>query len=1025
MKKKYFILLTFLSLAICFVSNKANAQEEKSIVVKSVVNDKDGNPIANAEVFSGNAYTRSDADGKFSIKVEPGARVIIEANAYEDVSFTIDEIKNRTKITLKSTKFLYEKEAKVNLAFRQTFEGDVVGTISKVNTSDVSKYDNSIWADNVLTGRTLGMIGSNNIRGIGIGINVADLTGSGLNSGNTLFVVDGLPRDITNLRMSEIEEITVLKDVNASVLYGSAAVNGVIMITTKRGEAFKNKSKFSVNSGISTPRATPKFLNSADNMTYFNQARINDGLTAQYSDATIENYRSGNKYRYPSVDYYSSEYMKSFKNYVDMVGEFSGGNDVAKYYSNIGWYSDGGILNFGQGANARNNIFNVRGNVDLKINKWIKTAIDGVATFGGNKRQRGDYWTAAATNRPFEFAPLIPISMIDPADALLKGRKNDVDGQYLLGGTTSFLTNAIADGYSGGELQSIQRKFSFNNRVDVDLEPVTKGLSFHTNISFDYLMSYDQTVSNQYSTYMPTWDAASDKILSLTQYGVDARPGTQVVGNTNFYRKFGFYGLLSYDRTFHEDHHVTGSLLGYGSNSKEQGDFQGVKQAHLGLQVTYIYKNKYLADFSGAFVNSVKLQQGHNKGFSPTIGLAWMLKNEDFLSSAKAVDYLKLRLSAGIINSDIPIGGFYYYDNRYTTSGSYGWDEAVRSRSGVMSSWPNSPDLGFVKRNEINIGTEGLFFNKTLGAEVNLFYDLYNGLVSRPATTYPSFYSDFIPYQNFNAENYKGVEFGVNFNKTIGNWKFYLGVNSLYVTSNRTKVDEVYNNDYQYRQGRPVDATFGLEAIGLFQDAADIKASPIQSFGTVRPGDIKYKDQNGDGVVDSNDEVYLRRYQTPWSGGIQVKIAYKSLTLFVSGEGRSGAKNFLEGDYYWVDGTKKYSEVVLNSWTPATAATATYPALSSQTNSNNYRRSSFWLYNNDYFQIRKVQLSFTMPEKISKKLLLKDLDLFVDASNLYQFAKNLKIRDTNVSFTAGTSSTPFKGYEPYYRTFSMGLKANF
>ncbi len=1013
MKKKYTIILAFLSLALLFISNNVRAQEEKSIVVKSVVNDQDGKPVVNAEVFSGNSFTRTDAEGKFSIKVEPGSKLIIEAQNFDIATFTVDEAKIRTKIVLNPTKFLYENDAKVNLAFRQAYEGDVVGTISKVNTTEVGSYDNAIWADNILTGRTLGMIGSNNIRGLGIGINVADLTGSGLNSGNALFVVDGLPRDITSLRLSEIADITVLKDVNASVLYGSAAINGVILITTKRGEAFKNMSSFSVNSGLSTPRALPKYLNSADNMTYYNQARINDGLTAPYADATIESYRSGDKYRYPSVDYYSSEYLKSFKNYVDLKGEFSGGNEVAKYYSNIGWYSDGGILNFGQGAKARNNIFNVRGNVDLKINKDIKTSIDGTATFGDNKRQRGDFWGAAGTNRPFEFAPLIPFTYIDAADVMLKGRKNDVDGLYLLGGNTTYQTNALADGYSGGVLESINRKFSFNNRVDVDLNKVTTGLSFHSNISFDYLISYDQTVANQYSVYEPTWDATTDKILSLKQYGLDARPGTQVVGNTFFYRKFGFYGLFSYDRTFNNVHHLSGSLLGYGSNSKEQGDFQGVKQAHLGLQVNYVYNKKYLIDFSGAFVNSVKLQQGNNRGFSPTLGIAWMAKSEEFLSSVKAIDYLKLRLSAGVINSDLPIGGFYYYDNRYTTSGSYAWDEAVRSRSGVMSSWPNSPDLSFVKRNEINLGIEGLFFKKTIGAEVNVFYDVYNGLVSRPGTQYPSFYSDFIPYLNFGSQNYKGIEVALNFNKSVGNWKFYLNVNALYITSKQTKVDEVYNNAYQYRQGQPVDATFGLQALGLFKDQAEISASPIQSFGTVRPGDIKYKDQNGDGIVDANDEVYLRRYQTPFSGGVQLKISYKGLTLFVAGEGRSGAQNFKESNYYWVDGNKKYSEVVLNAWTPATAATATFPALSSQTSSNNYRRSSYWLYNNDYFQIRKVQLTFNMPDRISKAMKMKKLDLFVDASNIFQFAKNLEIRDLNI------------GGEPYYRTFSVGLKANF
>ena len=240
-----------------------------------------------------------------------------------------------------------------------------------------------------------------------------------------------------------------------------------------------------------------------------------------------------------------------------------------------------------------------------------------------------------------------------------------------------------------------------------------------------------------------------------------------------------------------------------------------------------------------------------------------------------------------------------------------------------------------------------------------------------------------------------------------------MGANLLYVTSKRLIVNEIYDNDYQYRKGYPKDATFGLEAVGLFKDQADIDNSPFQSFGAVKPGDIKYKDQNNDGVVDFNDEIYLRRWQAPLSGGLQAKISYKDLTLYAIGEGRSGAKTFMEGNYYWVDGNDKYSEIVYNSWTPETASTATYPRLSSQANSNNFRRSTFWLYNNNYFQIRKIQLTYRMPESISNSMYMNNLDIFVDASNVYQFAPNRKIRETRV------------GNQPYYRTFSIGVRTNF
>jgi len=1013
MKKKYHIILAFLSVITLFNPNTVYAQKEKLITVESVVVSEDGNPVENADIFGGRAYTKTDANGNFTFLVEPDSKIVIEAEGFESVTLALGEARNRTKIDLKKTKFQYESDDKVNLAFRSAFKGDVVGAVSTVNTTGVNTYDNQIFIDDILTGRTLGVLGSNNIRGLGIGINVADITGTGLNSGNALFIVDGLPRDIQSIRMTEIESVTVLKDANAAVLYGSTAVNGVILLTTKRGEAYKSKSDFSINYGISTPRATPDFLNSADYMTYYNQARNNDGLTPQFTDETIENHRSGNIYRYPNVDYYSSDYLNSHKSYFDFLGEFSGGNDIAKFYANMGWYSAGSIVDFGEAVNARNNVFNVRGNVDLKINDWIKTSIDGASTFGNDRSQRGNYWTSAVTNRPYEFTPLLPIELIDPENSLLLGRKNDIDGKYLLGGNTVFQTNAIADTYSGGVFERISRKFSFNNRVAFDLEKITQGLSFHTNISFDYYTRYDQTVANTYSVYAPTWAADEDKIIGLTQYGTDTRPGTQVVGAVTFNRRLGFYGLFSYDRTFRDVHHVTGSLLGYGSSLKEQGDFQGMRHAHLGLQLNYSFANKYMVDFSSAYINSVKLPEGNKGGFSPTLGLAWVLSAEDFLSSSNNIDLLKLRLTAGILNSDIPIGGFYYYDNRYGTSGSYAWNEGVRSRSGVASSWSDNPNLGFAKRNEINFGLEGLFFKKTIGFEANLFYDVYNNLIVRPSSTYPSFYTDFIPYENFGSERYQGAEVGLSFNKSLGKWNFFVGANMLYVTSERLKVDEVYTNEYQYREGRPSDATFGLEAVGLFESQEDIDNSPAQYFGTVKPGDIKYKDQNGDGVVDSNDEVYLRRYQTPFSGGLQIKISYSDFTLFVLGEGRSGSETFMESNYYWVDGNKKYSEMVIGAWTPETASSATYPRLSSATNSNNHRRSSYWLYNNDYFQIRKIQLTWNIPESVAKALRMKNVNLFVDASDVYQFAKNQKIRELN---TTG---------EPYYRTFSLGIKANF
>lgn len=1013
MIKRYSIVLALLTSLAIARPDSAFAQSGEMETFTSVVRDAEGNPIANADVYSGDAYARTDADGRFSIDIVPGSNLTIEAEGYERATVDSDEVSVATAIPLSPQRFQYGTADEVHIPFRTLKKGNIAGAVATVNPVETGTFDNNIWATEILTGRTAGMIGSNNIRGLGIGIDVASMTGSGPGSGNALFIVDGLPRDISFLRASEIESITVLKDVNAAALYGSAAVNGVVLVTTKRGDTYKNTSDISFNYGVSTPRALPKYLGSADYMTWFNQARANDGLAPQFSDEEIEAHRTGNRYRYPDVNYFSDEYLRSYKSYFDLNGQFSGGNENAKFYANLGWNSSGGLLNFGEGANARRNIFNARGNVDLQVNDWINTSVDAYGIFVLDRDARGNYWSTAAGTRPHLYTPLIPIDMIDPENDVLRARKTDVGGRYLLGGNSNHMYTPFGDGYAGGVFERVERNFAFNNRINFDLGRLTEGLSFHTNISFDHYIRFDQTVANDYAVYEAVWNDTTDVIVDLKKHGVDARPGIQVVGNTFFVRRLGFYGQLAYDRQFGDKHHISGSLLGFGSNFKEQGDFQGLKQAHLGVQASYVYDRRYIIDFSGAYVNSVKLPEGNRGGFSPTVGLGWVMSSEDFLSSADNIDFLKLRVSAGVLNSDLPIGGFFYYDNRYSTSGSYSWYEGSRSRSGVMSSWSSNPDLGFAKRKEINIGVEGYFFDRLIGVEANAFYDVYSDLITRPVTKYPGFYSDFIPFENFGEDRYKGLEGALRFNKGVGDWRLSLGINALYVTSERTRVDEVYDNAYQYRAGRPVDATFGLEAVGLFRDEADIANSPLQAFGDVKPGDIKYRDQNGDGIVDGNDEVYLRRWQAPLSGGVTLNIGYRNVTLFVLGEGRSGADAFMEGNYFWIDSNDKYSEVVLNSWTPETAATATYPRLSSVTNSNNLRRSSFWQYNNDYFQIRKIQLSYDMPQRVTRALRMKNLSIFANATDLIQFARNRELRDLN------------EGGEPFYRTFSMGLKSNF
>jgi len=1002
MKKKYFYILFLLSLVILLLpanSLAQRAQQANTVTVESVVADENGNPIQ-ATIYGneGLIVAKTDPSGRFTITIPLQTDLFIQAENYESKVFKAGEVQNLKEFRLTASAFMYGERDDVNIAFGKVKKGNLVSAISVMEPDEIVEYDNYQWLSNALEGRITGMRGSSNIRGIG----------------TPLFIVDGLPRDISLISMNEVDQVTILKDINSSVLFGSRAVNGVVLVTTKRGEPYKKEVRVSGYYGIDIPLELPNYLPSAEYMELYNEARLNDGLSSQYDPATIQNYRTGNKYRYPNIDYYSSEYLKSVKPEFMATTELSGGNDVATYYANVGWGQVGSLLNFGEGKNGAENSFNIRGNVDLNINKYVKSAIDAVAIFNNVKGQTGDFWGNASTYRPNLFAPLIPFNLIVPdASDIVESRKTDVNGTYLVGGTKAYQTNPIAEGFVGGNLQTIGRTFSFNNRVDVDLNDLIQGLAFHTNIAFDLFTRYQQSIDNSYSVYEPVWDADVDSITTLTKYGTDTRTGDQIVGGSYFERRFGFYGMFDYNRTFSDIHNIYWTLVGYGQRRKVQGDEQGQKDFNLGLRFAYTYNKKYLVDLSAALVNSVKLPDDGRMKLSPSIGLAWVISSEDFMSSISFLDYLKLRASAGILRSDAGIDGFYYYDNVYTTSSSYAWYEGTYSNSGVLSSRGSSPELSFESRKEINLGFEGSMFNRLLEIDANIFATQYYDQITRPTSLYPSFYTSYLPYSNFDNNAYKGAELGLRINKELGAVSLSVGFNALYADSEVKERDEVWENDYQYRKGNPVDAMFALVADGLFTDQDDIDDQALQLFGTVKPGDIKYIDQNDDGVVNANDQVMIGRSGAPFSYGLDVRLNFGSFTFYALGYGRTGADAYNSGNYYWVDGDDKYTGFILNRWTPTNKANATFPRLSSLSNSNNFQNSTFWLYKNNYFDLQRVQLSYKLPSSVARMLFMKDLNCYVDATNLLLVSKYREIRELTV------------GAEPQYRTFSVGIRTLF
>ena len=995
MKKSHSRLLYVIFL-LCFsflssVSAQRNTNEV--ITFSSVVKDESGNRIANATIYGneGAVMARSDVDGNFTIDILPVfTNLLVEAQGYESKVVTIDI---EDGIVLQESPFLWGENNNINIPFTSIKHGEMVNSTIAVNADEVMRYDIIDNVFDIIESRVPGLIGTTNIRGIG----------------NALVVIDGIPRDINSVNIQEIDQITVLKDVNATVLYGTQAKNGVILITTKRGDPLKRQINVIAERGMSAVTELPNYLNSADYMTLYNEALRNDGINVpRFSPELIANHRNpDNIYRYPSVDYYSDEFLRSFKNTNRVLTEFSGGNQNTRYYTNLGWINTGSI--FQQGEPDVNNRLNARGNIDFRVNDFITSYLDAVVVFDIHNSPNGNFWNNAATLHPYYYSLLLPANMVTDTTLIQTARL--INDEYILGGTTQYQDNVYGNKFLAGKSTNIRRTAQFNGGVDVDLDQLTDGLKFRSYLSFDFYNQYRQHVTNTYAVYDPTWDE-NDQIVSLSKINEDVSTGVQNLGSGGLTRRIGGYGMFDYNKIFDDVHQVSGQLLGYYNTIDHNDVLITQKHAHVGLRLAYNYQQRYFADFSSNYAHSIKLPENNRGGFSPSLGLAWVLSNEDFWAQNNTIDYLKLKASAGILNTDASMG-YYLYDESYWFSGTYGWGDGAYSGNIVTSGRSANPHLGFEKMKSLNVGVESYLINRQFGVELNYFYNQYSDQVIRRTNYYPAYLSSLYPDENYGADAYNGVDLGLSWNRTIRDFSFNIGGNLLYANSEVITRDELWAYDYLYRTGQPTDALFGLESIGFFKDQEDIDNSPIQSFGEVQPGDIKYKDVNNDGIIDENDMMKIGNSQAKFSYGMHVVLKYRNLDLFILGNGRTGYQYYQSGDYFWLDGNAKYSEVALDRWTPETAETATYPRLSSKSNTNNHRNSTFWLKDGAFFNLNRVQLTYTLPQSWVSTAPIKEASIYLRGSNLLLVSKDARFRQLNV------------GTEPQYRNFGLGARILF
>lgn len=900
--------------------------------------------------------------------------------------------------------------SQVNVAFRTVNEADLMGGVSTVNMIEQAKKDYTTYSLD------------------GMDALVGGYNGQLWNQGEALVLVDGVPRDANNVLPTEIEQITFLKAASAVVLYGSRAAKGVILITTKHGRNDGLNVSVRGNASLYVPKSYPKYLGSAAYMELYNEALQNDGKTAVYSEDDIYHYASNeNPYRYPNINFFDSQYIKKTYQRYDGTAEFSGGGRLAHFYANIGLSNVGSLMNFGEGKNNHTTRLNVRGNIDLRLNDWIDGYVNANATFYDARNDNSNFWSESATMRPtsqYPLVPFIPISYVEEADAVtLKTIQNSnyiIDGKYFLGGTQSQQTNPFAAMYAAGYNKYTSRQMQFDMGMNFDLNSLVKGLKLKTKFAVDYHTQYNTSINNEYAVYEAKWNnyCGEDLITSITKYGTDKRTGTQNLSNSHDKQLILMQAQLDYDRSF-GDHNLNATMLAHGYQISEDGEYHRTSNANLGLQLAYNYAHTYYADLSMAAIHSAKLAEGHREAISPVVSLGWRLKNESFLRNVKAVDDLKLTASYGIINQDLDIEKYYMYDYVFTATGTWwGWNEVANSMQTSDSQQGSNYNLGFIKRKEFRAGLTGSLWEGALKFDANFFTTSTNGLLTTASTIYPSYFqtywpvSTFLANTNYNNQRRTGVDLTLNVHQKFGEFDTNFGVSAMYYTSKNTKWDENVEYDWLKAEGQSIEAMRGYECLGFFKDADDV-ANSAKINNNTKPGDLKYKDQNGDGIIDSKDQVVIGKWTAPFQMGVHFTVKYKDFTLFAQGSGAFGGNGMKNNKYMWVYGDGKYSDVVLNRWTPETASTATYPRLTTESGDLNFVASDFWKYSTSAFRLNKVQLTYDLPQSIfAGDSFVKGVSVYVSGSNLLTIAKERKYMELNV------------GTAPQTRMYNLGVKVN-
>ncbi|MCQ2184815.1 MAG: TonB-dependent receptor [Bacteroidales bacterium] len=1037
-------LLTAVS-AVSFAAPAASpapAGDAKIVALGGKVFDDSGVPVVGAMIYvtDNTAYsTMTEADGSFTMDAPAGAPVAVACIGYVNYSFNASA-KTNYRITLQSD--------------MQNLEESVVvgyGTQKKANlTGAISNVSNKAIAATTATGIV------NKLQGKVSGLNIRNQTGtpgdfdSSINVrgfGAPLYIIDGINRtsaDFNRLNSEDVESISVLKDASAAI-YGLNAANGVIIVTTKSGtKTGKAHFQFNANVGLSSPTSRVRMANAYEYYYLRNAANINMGTTEYISAAELEKWRTG---EYQSTDWYNETFKKNSVRQEYSISA-NGGNEKVQYYFNVNYINDQGLFKSGDLVYDK---WSFRSRITANLTESLKASVN-VTGYADKQLSPNEsfinifrgtcnilpYRTVYANNNPKYYNDVRDANSFNPvalshADASghLSRENTAIQTTFDLAWNPTFCRDLTIKGTVAYDKRFNRTKSTTTDWVMYTYDPAS---DTYTGSHKQEIPNISQSYSN--NRYITTQLQADYKHLWKDAHNFSAQfiweTRSQDGDSNSIYKNFDLYTNDEIDYAADND------------KTKTSGNISQARNMSFIGRLNYDYKGRYLIEVAARYDGSYRYAPEVRWGLFPVVSAGWRISEEKWMKSATWLSNLKIRGSFGQIGEDT--GTAFQYIEGFTTGG--GWwaftDQAGVFTEGVSTPAITNRTMTWTRSNISDLGIDFNVLDNRLSFTFDVFRKDKTGILANRSVTIPNTFGASFPQENLNSNRVQGLEFSLGWQDRIGEFFYSLSGNCTYSRQMNmyiegAKPSNSWNNYRSHNEYRWNDLAWGYKIVGQFQTQEEIDNWPVYSTSTgmqyVCPGDWKYEDTNGDGVIDGDDQrpILLSSGANPkWNYGFTIAGSWRGLDFNILLQGAAGFMTHYSSNYsepFWEEGN--LPAWYMDAWhheDPYDASTpwipGALPAIRTLDGSPylNGMPSIQSFIDCSYLRIKNIEIGYTIPNRIMSKAHLDKLRIFANCSNPVTFSgKYAKAFDPEV--IAGTYSAGW--IYPLTRIINFGLNLSF